>query len=128
MKITRPISKLSENISEISETGDLKKLDIKKTDNEIGLLVKSFNTLIKSIEEASSQANLISSGSYTLKIKPRSSNDILGLALKKMTEILREVSNVAKNFSEGNSTVRVKVQSKYDLLALSMNNMIQKNK
>jgi len=125
-KMTNPISQLSQNISDISATGELKKLGINQTDDEIGLLVNSFNVLINSIEEAASQANLISSGSYKLEIKPKGSRDVLGLSLKKMTEILRDVSKVAKNFSEGNSTVRVKVQSKYDLLAQSMNQMIEK--
>jgi len=85
-------------------------------------------TLVKEkqayLEELVIKADRISTGDYSEDIKPRNKQDKLGIALQRMTEILRNVAQVAERLSEGNTSVKVKIQGENDLLAKSINMMV----
>lgn len=54
-----------------------------------------FNSLVsinESFKEVAANANSVASGNYTVELTPRSEKDLLGHALKKMTQSLRETT------------------------------------
>jgi len=94
-RIVRPVIHLSSATKRV-EMGDYSQLPEIKSKNEIGDLGRSFAAMLYSINDAADQANAISSGDYSADIKPRSDKDKLGIALQRMTEILRNASLAAE--------------------------------
>jgi PAS domain S-box-containing protein len=76
------------------------------------------------LTELVDKAELISTGDYMAEIKPRSDQDQLGIALQRMTNVLRNVSKFAVKLAEGDFSVSVEKQSSSDLLADSMNKLV----
>ncbi len=83
----RKITEISQAIAE----GNYKprKIEIK---SEHDLLAMSINTMLDVRSNVISQVNRISNGDYMTNIAPRSDQDILGIALEKMTQRLRDIS------------------------------------
>jgi methyl-accepting chemotaxis protein len=85
--------------------GDLsKKIEVSSND-EIGDLVKSLNSMTVNLNATASVADAIASGDLTIDAKPLSDKDTLGLALERMLEKLRAVVSdtvmAAQNVSAG---------------------------
>ncbi|MBL4783164.1 MAG: PAS domain S-box protein, partial [Porticoccaceae bacterium] len=77
------------------------------------------------LAQLTSKAELIAKGDYTIDIKPRNLDDILGIALQRTTMILRDIAVVAQKLATGDTSYKVTVQGENDLLAQSMNQMIE---
>jgi methyl-accepting chemotaxis protein len=85
--------------------GDLsQKIEVSSND-EIGDLIKSLNTMSVNLNATANVADTIASGDLTIDAKPLSDKDTLGLALKRMVEKLRNVVadavTAAQNVSAG---------------------------
>ncbi|MEG9328457.1 response regulator [Salinimicrobium catena] len=61
-------------------------------DDELNPIVHSLVNISNSFREVALNANQIASGNYSLKTKPRSGNDVLGIALQDMAKSLKEGS------------------------------------
>ncbi|MFK5984265.1 MAG: hypothetical protein QM479_02400, partial [Pseudomonadota bacterium] len=86
-EILTKVSALLENISK----GDFFQ-ELYFTQEEIeahGELVERSNFAMQKLQQIIQLIDNISSGDYTVDIKPRSEQDRLGIALQRMTEILR---------------------------------------
>ena len=64
-------------------------------DDELNPIVHSLVNINDSFREVTENANEIASGNYSLKIRPRSEHDVLGVALQKMADSLKR-SEVAR--------------------------------
>ena len=61
-------------------------------DDEMNPIVRSLININESFREVTENANLIASGEYDMKLEPRSDQDVLGNALKKMATSLRRTT------------------------------------
>ena len=85
--------------------GDLsQRIDVSSND-EVGDLVKSLNTMTANLKATAALANEIAQGNLTIEAKPLSDKDTLGLALERMVEKLRQIVSealtAAQNVSAG---------------------------
>jgi methyl-accepting chemotaxis protein len=112
--ITKPIQKLTESFDLLS-TGDL---DLKGQDqvylnkivkqrDEVGEMYKSSFKLLDYLKEMVQVAQRVAQGDLTVEVKPRSSEDQLGLAFGQMTielkNLVSQVAESAKNVNEASS-------------------------
>jgi methyl-accepting chemotaxis protein len=87
--ITKPLSELIRVAQQIGETGDLDhEIDIRR-DDEIGQLGRTFGRMVIYLKEMASVSEAIAGGNLSVEVKPRSTNDTLGNAFRKMTDGLR---------------------------------------
>ncbi len=94
------------------------------SNDEMSKVISSLYQTIYTLSQVAKQAENIAHGDYTEIIKPKSSKDVLGTALHKMTQSLDDATNIAKDISNGNLNVNAVLRSKDDLLSISMNRMI----
>ncbi|MEH2511192.1 methyl-accepting chemotaxis protein [Nitrobacteraceae bacterium AZCC 1564] len=85
--------------------GDLsQKIDVSSND-EVGDLIKSLNTMTENLNATAQIADTIASGNLTIDVKRLSDKDTLGIALERMVEKLRaivaEAITAAQNVSAG---------------------------
>jgi methyl-accepting chemotaxis protein len=89
--ITQPLSELMAIAQQIGESGDLDhKIDIQRED-EIGKLGRSFDAMVAYLKEMAALSEAIAGGNLNLEVEPRSKNDTLGNAFRKMIEGLRSL-------------------------------------
>src|SRR5665213_1571258 len=85
--------------------GDLSQTIEVSSDDEVGDLVKSLNSMTVNLNATAKIADSIANGDLTIDAKPLSDKDTLGLALERMVEKLRAVVsdtlNAAQNMSAG---------------------------
>jgi methyl-accepting chemotaxis protein len=85
--------------------GDLSQTISVSSNDEIGDLVKSLNTMTVNLNAAAVLADTIANGNLTVDAKRRSDKDTLGIALERMVEKLRsivsEAMTAARNVSAG---------------------------
>jgi len=93
--ITEPLLNLMNVAQQIGNTGDLEHtIDIQRAD-EIGELARTFSNMVKYLKEMAGLSEAIAGGDLLVEVRPRSNNDTLGHAFKKMVEGLRSlVQNV----------------------------------
>jgi signal transduction histidine kinase len=89
--ITKPVAHLIRLASDIAKGLPVEKQPVERLD-EIGVLIQSFNEIIDSSNKTIAQARAISLGDYSAEIEPRSDQDELGIALRKMTKSLSRAS------------------------------------
>ncbi|SDU16276.1 methyl-accepting chemotaxis protein [Desulfobacula phenolica] len=89
--ITIPISRITEIARKISDGDFIYEVEIVQND-EIGQLADIFRNLKESLQEKTQLAEKISKGDLNIKVKPRSTKDVLGNALAAMTKRLQEQS------------------------------------
>lgn len=88
--ITKPISQISAIANEIAN-GDIRNnIDLESKD-EIGHLAESFRKLIQYMNELAGAAQSIANNDLTVKVTPKSENDILGSSFATMIENLTTV-------------------------------------
>jgi signal transduction histidine kinase/DNA-binding response OmpR family regulator/CHASE3 domain sensor protein len=122
--IARPISRITNIVQNLAE-GDMRgSISFDNRHDEIGILSRSVNNLVGTMNAAADQADVISSGNFTTIISPRGQYDRLGDALQRMTEILGNVAQVAGRLSDGDTSQKVTEQGEGDLLARSINTMV----
>jgi methyl-accepting chemotaxis protein len=71
--------------------GDLSQTVESKSDDEIGDLLTSLNSMVGNLNATASVANSIASGDLTVKATPLSDKDTMGIALERMLEKLQAV-------------------------------------
>ncbi|MCA6111651.1 methyl-accepting chemotaxis protein [Bradyrhizobium cenepequi] len=104
LNISRGLSR-AVNLADAVAIGDLsQKIDVVSND-EIGDLVKSLNTMTVNLNGTAGIANEIAQGNLTVDAKRLSDKDTLGMALERMVEKLRmivaEALTAAQNVSAG---------------------------
>jgi len=98
-KITVPVSRLNELTKKIS-MGDLRQNISQISNDEIGDLALSINTLIKTLNVTSTHAEAIAAGDFSQEIIPKGEQDKLGYALKNMkTQIIERIANLAEKLA-----------------------------
>jgi methyl-accepting chemotaxis protein len=100
--ITEPLNSLMGVAQQIGKTGDLDhNIDIQRQD-EIGELARTFGTMVKYLKEMAALSEAIAGGDLAVEVQPRSNNDTLGHAFKKMVEGLR---SLVKNVRDASTQV-----------------------
>ena len=100
--ITEPLNNLMGVAQQIGKTGDLDhNIDIQRQD-EIGELARTFGVMVKYLKEMAALSEAIAGGDLAIEVQPRSSNDTLGHAFKKMVEGLR---SLVKNVRDASTQV-----------------------
>jgi len=105
--------------------GDLShKIEVSSND-EVGDLVKSLNTMTANLNGTAKVADTIASGDLTVEAKRLSDKDTLGIAFERMTESLRATAQVAETIASGDLSVQVKRLSDKDTLGVAFEKMIE---
>ncbi len=100
--ITEPLNNLMGIAQQIGKTGDLDhNIDIQRQD-EIGELARTFGVMVKYLKEMATLSEAIAGGDLAVEVVPRSNNDTLGHAFKKMVEGLR---SLVKNVRDASTQV-----------------------
>jgi methyl-accepting chemotaxis protein len=85
--------------------GDLSQTITVKSNDEIGDLVTSLNTMTANLNATAAVADAIASGDLTVAAKPLSEKDTLGISLEnmviKLREVVGQVTSAAENMSAG---------------------------
>ena len=85
--------------------GDLSQTIAVKSNDEIGDLVTSLNTMTANLNATAAVADQIASGDLSVEAKPLSDKDTLGIALEnmvtKLREVVSQVTSAAENMSSG---------------------------
>ena len=114
--VYNPIKNLTSIANKLS-SGDVELNIESKSNDEIGILEKSFISIVNSIKDQSQIAELISIGDLNKTAKVKSDKDILSLSMNKVIETLRslinEVSTLTKSAADGKLSQRGDT-SKYD--------------
>ncbi len=85
--ITRPIIGLV-NVAEAVAIGDVSKQIEIRSNDEVGILARSFDSVIDYLQEAAGVAERMANNDLTATIEPKSDKDVFGKSLKLMTENL----------------------------------------
>ncbi len=100
--ITEPLLDLMKVAQQIGNTGDLDHtIDIQRND-EIGELARTFSNMVKYLKEMAGFSEAIAGGNLSVEVQPRSKNDTLGHAFRKMVEGLR---SLVKNVRDASTQV-----------------------
>jgi methyl-accepting chemotaxis protein len=104
MSISRALAR-AVGLADAVAIGDLsKKIDV-SSDDEVGDLIKSLNTMTANLNATAAVANEIARGNLTVDAKRLSDADTLGIALERMVDKLRhivaEALTAAQNVSAG---------------------------
>jgi signal transduction histidine kinase len=91
--------------------------------DEIGQLAEAFRATNAYLAKAVAQADAIAAGDFSAEITPRSTDDVLGIALQRMTETLQQAGEVAQAVAAGNTAVQIPVKGENDMLATAVNRM-----
>lgn len=98
--IVKPLRKNMDFAEKIGE-GDLSEILIVNSNDEMGQLATSMNTMVASLQNVSGIAQKIAEGNLTVEVQERSDKDDLMIALRTMTQRLSEVVSNVK-FAAGN--------------------------
>ncbi|ABD90196.1 methyl-accepting chemotaxis protein [Rhodopseudomonas palustris] len=104
VNISRGLSR-AVGLADAVAIGDLSQRIEVSSNDEIGDLVKSLNSMTVNLNATANIADSIASGDLTVNAKPQSAKDTLGIALERMVEKLRNVVTdavtAAQNVSAG---------------------------
>jgi len=104
LNISRALA-LAVGLADAVAVGDLSHKIDSSSNDEIGDLIKSLNTMTKNLNQTAALANEIAQGNLMVEAKPLSDKDTLGLALERMVEKLRQIVSealtAAQNVSAG---------------------------
>lgn len=89
--ITEPLNNLMQVAQQIANNGDLEHEIDGKRDDEIGLLARTFASMVAYLKEMAAVSEAIAGGNLTVEVQPRSKNDTLGNAFIRMVEGLRSL-------------------------------------
>ena len=126
-----PVKKIAAAAEKMS-TGDVNvDMAMKETKDEIGVMARSFSTMVANIKDHAESAHQISSGNLTIEVKPRSEQDVLGTSLKLAVTSLRglvaEAGMLSKAAVEGKLATRgnaEKFQGGYREIVQGVNNTL----
>jgi methyl-accepting chemotaxis protein len=124
LSISRGLSR-AVGLADAVAIGDLShKIEISSND-EVGDLVKSLNTMTANLKGTAEVADTIASGDLTVEAKRLSDKDTLGIAFERMTESLKATAQVAETIASGDLSVQVKRLSDKDTLGVAFEKMIE---
>lgn len=114
MLLSRPVHQLV-SIGEEFARGTFIALppDVNKQD-EIGRIGRVFHQISEYLQEISTTASHIATGTFIDNVRIRSQQDALGRAFRDMVAYLRHAAEVMSQISEGNLTVGVQIRSAAD--------------
>lgn len=92
-RITTPISRIKKIIKDLGR-GVINKVDYKESNDEIGKMIRSVNTLAEKLEETAAFAQNIGNRNFNVNYAPLSKDDILGKALIAMRDNLKTSEEV----------------------------------
>ncbi len=123
LSIVKPIEKVVEFTDSIAR-GDLgEKLTVQSND-EVGQLINSVNSILVNLKSIVSQAENIAQGDFEVDMPLLSDEDILTPALIQMAINLKEVTNLAHDVANGDLDGAIKIKGKKDVLSKSINIMV----
>ncbi|MBR0687416.1 methyl-accepting chemotaxis protein [Bradyrhizobium manausense] len=104
LNISRALA-LAVGLADAVAVGDLSHKIDSSSNDEIGDLIKSLNTMTVNLNQTAALANEIAQGNLIVEAKPLSDKDTLGLALERMVvklrQIVSEALTAAQNVSAG---------------------------
>ncbi|MBR0724732.1 methyl-accepting chemotaxis protein [Bradyrhizobium manausense] len=104
LNISRALA-LAVGLADAVAVGDLSHKIDSSSNDEIGDLIKSLNTMTVNLNQTAALANEIAQGNLMVEAKPLSDKDTLGLALERMVvklrQIVSEALTAAQNVSAG---------------------------
>jgi methyl-accepting chemotaxis protein len=125
LNISRGLSR-AVDLADAVALGDLsKKIEVSSND-EVGDLVKSLNSMTVNLNATAELANTIANGDLSVEIKPLSDKDTLGLAMNRMVVNLNATAKIADTIANGDLTIVAKPLSDKDTLGLALERMVQK--
>jgi len=88
-EITEPLNRLIQVAEKIGQSGELDhNIDVHSKD-EIGQLARTFDSMVKYLKEMAAVSEAIAGGNLGVEVHPRSANDTLANAFRRMVEGLR---------------------------------------
>lgn len=120
--VATPILKLS-NWAEQVALGDLTPQQITTSKDEIGVVSRSFRTVVDSLSRIAVVANSAAEGDFTESVEIRSDRDRLGQAIDKMIQNLRKVVTQARAIAGGDYSTRIQPLSDKDELGKALIDM-----
>lgn len=106
--ISRPITKIVDAANEIALGNTDINIDV-ESDDETGMLAVAFNKMIIGINEQAHIADTISRADFSIEVEPRSINDKMGNALKRIADALNidfiEIKDSAQLITVGSEQV-----------------------
>lgn len=122
--ITRPLAGAVEVLEHVANGEIPDQLDITSQD-EVGQMLTSLNSMTMNLRKAADIAVSISEGDLTVNATALSAKDVLGTALSNMTENLRKAAKIAVSISEGDLTVEATALSEKDVLGNAQKRMLE---
>ena len=112
--ITEPLTRLIHVAEQIGQTGDLEhNIDVHGKD-EIAQLARTFETMVKYLKEMAAVSEAIAGGNLGVEVKPRSANDTLANAFKRMVEGLGGLVRNVRDAASQVATAATQVASSSD--------------
>lgn len=107
---------IKEASSKIAEGNDIAEIPVEVKD-EFGEVIEEFNNMIRSNRRQSELMNSIANGDLTVEVNPRSTDDIVGKALKLLVEKNRETLAIIRDGAFQVDTAASEVASAAEALA-----------
>jgi len=112
--ITEPLNRLIHVAEQIGQSGDLDhNIDVHGTD-EIGQLARTFDSMVKYLKEMASVSEAIAGGNLGVEVHPRSANDTLANAFRRMLEGLRGLVRNVRDAASQVASAATQVASSSD--------------
>jgi methyl-accepting chemotaxis protein len=122
LNISRGLSR-AVGLADAVAIGDLSKKIEVSSDDEVGDLVKSLNSMIANLNATAKIADTIANGDLSVDIKLLSDKDTLGLAMQRMAVNLSATAKIADTIANGDLSVDIKPLSDKDTLGMAMQRM-----
>jgi methyl-accepting chemotaxis protein len=112
--ITEPLNRLIHVADQIGQSGDLEhNIDVHGQD-EIGQLARTFDSMVKYLKEMAAVSEAIAGGNLSVEVRPRSPNDTLANAFRRMVEGLRGLVRNVRDAASQVATASTQVASASD--------------
>jgi methyl-accepting chemotaxis protein len=122
--ITRPLANAVDVLEHVAQGEIPDQLNVSSQD-EVGQMLTSLNSMTANLKKAAAIAVSISEGDLTINATALSEKDVLGTALHSMTENLRKAAKIAVSISEGDLTVEATALSEKDMLGTAQKRMLE---
>lgn len=122
--ITLPINTALTFIKEIARGNLNSSSDLSQKD-EVGILVDEIRTMQTGLKSLADTADAIATGDISVDVTPLSSDDTLGLAMKRMVESMRDVVSATEKLALGDLSIEIEARSEQDTLLLSLKSMVE---
>lgn len=107
--IAKPLQQVTEAAQRLS-IGDVEVTVTSNSQDEIGILSKTFSEMVENIKDQVQNAKMIADGDLSIDIMPKSDKDVLSQSMKKVVEELKKLTNETKSLTdaaaEGNLAAR----------------------